>query len=208
MKNFVIKIRSFLFSSLLGGIIVILPLILTIALFGFLYGFISSALETYAVEIMGLLKVNRFFANIIIVGGLLFLCFFMGTLLRTRGGKFLFHFVERRLFMLIPGYRMIKDTVSQFSGGMEKKSLTTVALTDLFGTGVLSTTYVVDEYEGMVTVFMPTGPNPTSGNIYHVPSDKVHILDLPPDTAMRTILGVGVGSSTLLQEFIKKTDNE
>jgi uncharacterized membrane protein len=47
-------------------------------------------------------------------------------------------------------------------------------------------------------VFVPTGPNPTSGNIYHLPGDRVRSVDVPVDQAMRAIISCGAGSTAMV----------
>ena len=61
------------------------------------------------------------------------------------------------------------------------------------------TGFVTDDElgHGFLTIFVPTGPNPTNGFIFHVPEDKVYYVDVRPEDAMRTIIGVGTGSRIL-----------
>jgi uncharacterized membrane protein len=67
------------------------------------------------------------------------------------------------------------------------------------------TAFITDEHEdGRTTVFVPTGPNPTSGNIYHLNSDQVFPIDIPVEDAIRTIIGVGNGSRKLLKIYREK----
>ena len=52
--------------------------------------------------------------------------------------------------------------------------------------------------DGSYTIFMPTGPNPTSGNIYHVPGDLVELFpDVSLEKTMRSIIACGAGSDKL-----------
>jgi len=63
---------------------------------------------------------------------------------------------------------------------------------------------------------VPTGPNPTSGMIYHLPAEQVEILpNIKVDSAMRTVISCGAGSDELFatptastQEQSPATDNE
>ena len=47
--------------------------------------------------------------------------------------------------------------------------------------------------EAMVSVFIPTAPNPTSGMLIMVPLSRLTILDLPADEGMRYIITAGIG---------------
>jgi uncharacterized membrane protein len=63
---------------------------------------------------------------------------------------------------------------------------------------------VTDEHEdGSFTVFVPTGPNPTSGQIFHLNQKYVHPLDVGVEDAMRSIISCGAGSTDLLSAYRK-----
>ena len=53
----------------------------------------------------------------------------------------------------------------------------------------------------MSTVFVPTGPNPTSGFIYHLPNEYIHKVDVKVEDAMRSVISCGTGSSALIQKM-------
>ena len=73
-----------------------------------------------------------------------------------------------------------------------------VVLVDAYNTGVLLTGFVTETVSGDIyTVFVPTAPNPMNGNIYHVPASQLRFLDIEPEKAMRSIVGMGTGSSEL-----------
>ena len=51
---------------------------------------------------------------------------------------------------------------------------------------------------GQLTVFVPTGPNPTSGFIYHVSAELVELRpDIGVDQLMKTVLSCGAGSGAM-----------
>ena len=84
-----------------------------------------------------------------------------------------------------PGYSLVKETLSQFLG-KKKQPFSSVVLCDIYGTKALVSAFVTDEHkDGSFTVFVPTGPNPTSGNIFHLPDDCVH----PGDVSLNDMEG-------------------
>ncbi len=118
--------------------------------------------------------------------------------MRTRLGKWLYSVLESMVFLKVPGYSLIKETVSQFLG-KKKSPFSSVALVQIFGNETLVSAFITDEHkDGTRTVFVPTGPNPTSGNIYHLPQNCVHPIDVSVEDAMRSILSCGAGSSVLM----------
>ena len=94
----------------------------------------------------------------------------------------------------IPGYKLAKETVQQFFG-KNRSFFKEVVLVDIFNSGVLMTGFITDDQGEIITVFVPTGPNPTSGNIYHLPADRVSKTGASVDNGMKTIISCGSGSS-------------
>jgi uncharacterized membrane protein len=102
----------------------------------------------------------------------------------------------------------VKDIVLAFLGG-KKSPFSTVALVQLFDSDTLTTAFVVDEHaNGSFTVFVPTGPNPTSGLIYHVKGEHVHKLDVAVEDAMRATISCGAGSSKLIEAYERVKSRE
>ncbi len=199
------RLRNFVINSFIGGILVILPLIVTI----FLVVWLITKLVHIIRPIVGLLatdsRLEIALAYVIVVAGFLFVCFMIGAMVRTRVGTRLHQFIEKHVFNRFPGYKLITETIKVLFG--ESKFLfSRVVLVQLFENGVHVTGFVTDEHPGgLVTVFVPTGPNPTSGMIYHVEKKYVHAVDVKPEEALRTILGCGAGSRALI-ERVRKVD--
>ena len=101
---------------------------------------------------------------------------------------------EDRYMMKIPGYKMAKETVQQFFG-KNRSFFREVVLVDIFNTGALMTGFITDDQGEMITVFVPTGPNPTSGNIYHMPFERVIKTTASVDSGMKSIISCGAGSA-------------
>jgi len=130
---------------------------------------------------------------------LIFLTFFaIGLIIKTRWGIFLKQGMEKRYLTKIPGYKLARETVAQFFG-KNKSFFKEVVLVDLFNSGTLMTGFITDDQGEVVTVFVPTGPNPTSGNIYHVPKDKVVKSQAQIDVGMKSIISCGAGSSEVFK---------
>jgi uncharacterized membrane protein len=81
-------------------------------------------------------------------------------------------------------------------------------LVDLFGNGNLVTAFITDEHDnGMFTVFVPSGPAPTAGFVYHIKPENLTKIDYPLDHAMRTIVSLGVGSKNILEKYNNLNEN-
>lgn len=195
------QVASFFKSTVIGGLLVIMPLAVFVFILTWLFGLIRGAIRPLTHIVMANSPLMGVTADAIVIVLLVVTCFAVGVAVRTRMGKWLYHVVEARLLLKAPGYSLIKATVSQFMSG-KKSPFSSVALVQIFGNETLASAFVTDRHEdGSCTVFVPTGPNPTSGNIYHLPAQYVHPVDVSVEDAMRSIISCGAGSTLLLKKM-------
>lgn len=210
------KFRAFLKTSLIGGILVILPVAIIIFLFTWIFGFVTDLIKPltdFAMRFMGISMYRRILADIMVISTIILTCFVVGAFVRTKLGTYLHRIIEEKILKVAPGYNLIKETVMQFLGG-KKAPFSRVAVVQIFGPGTETyvTAFITDTHsDGSYTVFVPTGPNPTSGNICHVSADCVFPVNVPVDQTMRSIISCGAGSSPLIEKRIsnlkEKQDN-
>ena len=197
------KLKSFITSTIVGGLLVILPIALFFFTMHWLFGMVQGIIAPLTEVLLKQLQLPQVVADVLVSLALTLLCFVVGVIVRTRLGKWVYALVESNLLMKAPGYSIIKETVAQFLGN-KKSPFSSTALVQIFGNETMVSAFVTDEHEdGSFTVFVPTGPNPTSGNIYHLPADKVHQVDAPVDEMMRSIISCGAGSSSLVKRLKK-----
>ena len=180
------------------GIIFLLPIIILIVAYKWLYGFILLFAKPLSLLFFMKTEFRYIIFTILIV---LAICYVIGVSIKTKPGRFILGHLNR-IFTMLPGYafllgiivRVFRSNASRFSS---------VVLVDLFGKGTLVTGFITDEDKknGIKTVFVPTGPNPTSGNIYHVRKDRIYHTDVPIEDAMRSIISCGHGSKKLVEEL-------
>ena len=196
------KLRRFAQTTVIGGLAAVLPLALLVLVFRW----IISIIERYLRPIVDLIdtksEIQEFLVFLLTIAAILLAFFLAGLAIRTRLGRF-FNSVEDRYLSKIPGYKVARDTVMQFFG-KNKSFFSKVVLVDIFNSGTLMTGFITDDQDEVITVFVPTGPNPTSGNIYHVQRDKVIFTKTPVDVGMKTIISCGAGSSEVFQNKIEK----
>ena len=198
------KLKQFLVTTFLGGFLIVLPLVILFLVFQWLFLFILDNINPITGLIIQKAMVNRPLAAIITIGIILGICFFLGLFIKTTIGRFIYSFFENNVLLKIPGYRIVKETVSQLLGS-NKKLFRGVALVDLFGSGTLVTAFVTDrQNNGTVTVFLPSAPAPTAGFIYHVAAENVFEIDYPVDLAMKSILSFGGGSRNLFDVYLEQ----
>lgn len=194
------KMNKYVNATLLGGLVAILPLALIIVLFRWIIGMIERVLSPL-VELFNtnsqLVVVGLY---VLIVLGILVLFFFIGLFIQTRIGNFMKNNIEDKYLTKIPGYKTAKDIVMQFFGG-NRSFFSEVVLVDIFNSGTLMTAFITDDQGDTVTVFVPTGPNPTSGNIYHVQKEKIIKTSASVDIGMKSIISCGSGSAELFKKM-------
>jgi uncharacterized membrane protein len=98
---------------------------------------------------------------------------------------------------IIPGFSVMKKI---FYGESDIKSV--LAYIDdawLFG-------FILEEKSdaGLITVFVPSAPIPTSGNVYLMKEEQIMRLDIKTSDAVKCITQLGIGSGEILKGKIKQ----
>ena len=196
--NFFKRVRNFFRTTFLGGLVALLPISLVVILFRWIIGLV----EKYLGPLVGLVETNsplyRFALYLMALIAIFLLFFFIGLVIKTSWGRFLKNVLEQKYLAKIPGYKLARETVMQFFG-KNRSFFSEVVLVDLFNSGTLMTGFITDDQGEVITVFVPTGPNPTSGNIYHVPVEKVIKTKANVDVGMKSIISCGAGSAEVFQ---------
>ena len=198
------RLKDFFKSALIGGLLVILPLGILLSIVAWIFSQVRKAISPLTRMIMEQSTMQAIVADVLVIGLIVTACFVVGVLVRTRLGKWIYHALENSVLKKTPGYTLIKETVFQFLG-KKQSPFSSVALVKIYGNDTMVSAFVTDTHEnGMCTVFVPTGPNPTSGNIFHLESKYVFPVDIPVEDAMRTIISCGAGSSELISKLGEK----
>lgn len=195
------KLKIFFKTTILGGLLVVLPIYILILVFKWFFEFVIDNIRPIVSLLVETVRLHEFIASITAIVITLLLFFAIGLMVRTRLGKFTFNFIEENFLKKFPFYKMIKDTVAQLFGS-DKYLFKAVALVDLYGSGTLVTAFITEEHaDGTFTVFVPSAPAPTAGFIYHLKKEHVHIIDYPVEKAMKTIFSLGSGSQEMLNKL-------
>ncbi|MCB9351588.1 MAG: DUF502 domain-containing protein [Lewinellaceae bacterium] len=199
---FLRKLRRFFLTSVIGGMVVVLPITIFFALLRFIVNFTAGILTPLRPLFPFSKDVADWLIDLISFAIVIALFFMIGLAVRTQYGNKAITRFEQRWLMQLPFYPVLRDTVRQFFGG-KKTPFSQVVLCDPYNSGALMTGFITDDEvgHGFITIFVPTGPNPTNGFIFHIPEDKVYLVDTRPEDAMRTIIGVGTGSRVLFEKW-------
>jgi uncharacterized membrane protein len=194
------KVKHFFVTALLGGAVAVLPLALIVVVFRWgwriVEGYLKPLVELFDTQSkiidMGLYAL---FISVIVL-----FCFLFGLFIETRFGNLIRNAFEQRYLMKIPGYKTAREIVMQFFGS-KKSFFSDVVLVDAYGVGNYMTGFVTEDQGKWLTVFMPTGPNPTSGFILHVPASRVVRTNVPVDVAIKSIISCGSGSTEVFRHI-------
>ncbi|MEX0686276.1 MAG: DUF502 domain-containing protein [Balneolales bacterium] len=201
------RIKILLITSVVGGIVVILPVLIIFLTFRWLYMILSGLIHPFTAFLVSRTDMQNLVADILVIGVILLICFSIGVFVKTKLGTYVYQWLEISIFKQAPGYTMIKDTLMLFLG-KKKAPFSAVALVKVFDSPTLMTAFVTDKHaNGGYTVFIPTAPNPTSGNIYHLQNEQVYIIDVKVEDAIRSILACGAGSEEFMDKIVLPNHN-
>ncbi len=184
-------------KDLLTGFIVLLPMSLLVLVIAWLYRVIDNIVEPIA----ALYSAPNMITKLIVLIILILAVGFIGFAARTKPGVWFFTNLDKHVFCNIPGYKFIKSLIEPFTGSTFKENVESVALVDIFDNGAYMTAFITDKGQKFTTVFVPTGPNPTSGNIYHIPNKRVKPINAKVDDVLGSVVAVGAGSQKLLKKL-------
>ncbi len=201
-----VKARPFFVLTLLGGVGVLLPLAVFALFVKWLFGFTTDLIQPLTNLVMQWFGLGEIVGDLIVVLFMVATCFMVGLIVKTGLGRWAHRRFDHVLVKLAPGYKTVKEVVEQFLGDNDDDSLMNgeVVKAWLFGRNIptMVTAIVTSRHDnGLVTVYVPTAPVPTSGITYHIPADCVEPLrGVSVEEAMRSIIACGSGSATLFEK--------
>lgn len=184
-------IAEFTKTTLVGGILVMLPIYLSILL---LLKAISGLMGSVAPITEGLpeaLPFREVIAILLLIGA----CFICGIAVRTGPGLRAKNAIERSVLEKIPGYALIRGLAGKIIGGSDEQSFT-VVLAEI--EDALVPAFLIEDCgDGQCAIFVPSVPTPAAG-AYIIASERVHRVDVPFTQAVSVISKWGSGSKALL----------
>ncbi len=197
------RLRSFVSITLIGGLLVILPIVIFAWLVDWLLGLVHALIQPLSLWLVAQTTFTNYVADALGVLLLLSGCFLIGLFIKTSVGEWVHDQIDAWLTRLAPGYKTIREVVSQLLGGEGNTSLLKgdVCRAYIMGraAGVSVTAIVTAKHaNGDFTVYAPTAPIPTSGFVYHLSAECVDMLPhVSVEEAMRTVIACGSGSQVI-----------
>ncbi len=188
-------IYSFIKDTLTGGILFLIPLIVLYSLYKKAHELVSKI----AKPILHMLPETMFGIErekVFLVITLLLVCFLSGLLFRTTVVKNMMANLEVKLFSKIPGYSMMKAVTVDTLGDDLKHNMNSVLIKegDSWMMG-----FLVEEANGLCTVFIPEAPGYTSGDVRIIQDSEVKKLTISTRDAVKILKGYGLGAIALVK---------
>ena len=181
------RVREFIVSSLVGGLLIVVPIYLSVLL-------LLKAMQAVAGLVKPVAKLlPGWFPGVTILSFLfvVIVCFLIGAATRTTAGRAIRERMEKSLFERLPGYGLFRSLTHQLAGSPEQ-NVWKPALAEI--EEALVPAFVIEEFEdGRFTVFVPSAPTPVSGSVYILTPERVHLLEVPFTSAVKSISKFGSG---------------
>ncbi len=190
----------FLKTTAIGGLLVIVPVAVVLFVLGQLLFALYSAgiavLETGLIR--GVEAEDALLVLALALASLVGLCFVTGLAVQTRVGAALRGWFGRNVASRIPMYKAITSLTERFAG-VDGDDFVPVEV-DLYQSAARTLGFLVEKLpDGRCTVFLPSAPVATVGNIVIVPEESVTRIDATVSQAVSALTQWGV-ESTLLYE--------
>jgi len=191
-------------TTVIGGLVFLVPVVVLILILAKAIGLMMMVAEPMA----GFIPVDSVggvaLANIIAVIALILVCFIAGFVARAALLRTTVEGLESKVLTKVPGYVIIKGMLS----GLQKNETDTLyPVMATFGTSARIGLEIERLEDDRVVVMIPSSPNPWSGPVHIMPSDRVQRLDLPITGYMENIERFGQGMNELLTAPPASIDN-
>jgi len=189
---------NYIWRLFLNGLLTILPIALTVAIFKVTITFIISWLEPLRKVVPPYLDIP--YGEVIAA---ILLTFLIGTILKVFVLRSIINFIEHlltKLPLVRPVYTGFKQLIKAFSG-KDKITFKKVVLVEFPRKEMFSIGFLTSELDPKLSpsqdtsyynIFIPTTPNPTSGYFIILPEKDIHIINITRQEAMALIISAGI----------------
>jgi uncharacterized membrane protein len=182
------------------GIVLIVPLVITFWVLNMLFTSIDGIISPLFEILLGRHIPGLGFASMIL------LIFVLGVLSRNLIGRAVLRGFERvmtKLPLARTIYSSTRDLINAFRPGGTGRSIRQVVLIEYPRVGMLTVGFVTNDITvtggtpggDMVSVYIPSPPNPTSGVLVLVERTSVRVLDMSVEDGLKYVLSGGIVSS-------------
>jgi len=173
-------------KTLIYGLLFMLPIAIVSVLVLQLYQFLE--------KVNKMLGIHSMLGGVIAVVAALFivlvLLYAIGLAVQTRLGGFTQEKIEKSIVKFFPGYSIISNLLKGFTNDINTYPPATV---ELYGEGIRSIAFIMEENpDGTLTLFVPSTPAITVGNVIVADAARVTRLDTSAKSAAEWLAQWGI----------------
>jgi len=190
------SLRQLIRTTLIGGILFLIPLVFVVVFFSKAF----QIMKVVAIPVGKLIPYDTFagfiMVDILTVLIIVLCCLLAGALARSRWGQRMNQKLDAALLQVIPAYAWVKGMTGELRDDDAEQLLKTVQVQfdDQLQLG-----FEVDRAEdGLVAVYLPGSPDPRSGTVCYVTSDRVRFVEAGVKTVTKVFKNLGRGSAEIL----------
>lgn len=190
----------FIRTTILGGILFLLPAAILTILFNVFrgtYNLIKEPLDPLAAlcpfQTIGGVGIAALMAVALII----FVCFLGGLMIRTAWAQRMLERVDANFLGKVPFYTLVRSLWFEMSGRQYETGVNYVLARtqECWQPGVM-----MEELEnGWLVVFVPLVPNVFSGTLFYLPPDRVKRIETTSAAIIKAMARFGLGSRALLK---------
>lgn len=182
---------GYITSRILAGLFFVIPLVVLVVLGRELLRFVTKLLGPLARRLPTAGITGPAADYLIAALALLLVAFVIGLLASSRVGRRVGDVIERVALGRIPGFTLFKSLFQSPGEGDVEVLFVTLDDAWLFG-------FLMEKLpDGMLAVFVPGVPSPTSGSLYFFTEAQVRRTDLSVRDAIRCLARLGIGATSL-----------
>ena len=193
------KFGEFVVSALVGGLLIVVPIYLTVLLMLKAMQSVVAFVKPFAMLLPEWFPAEHALSLLLV----LIVCFLIGVAARSPAGRALRERIEKSFFERMPGYALFRS-LTQRMAGKDEENVWKPALAEI--EEALVPAFIIEELEdGRFTVFVPSVPTPFAGAVYVLSRERVHPLDVSFTQALQSISRWGSGSKELVAAMKTKS---
>lgn len=183
-------------TMIIGGLIFLVPFAIALVVVGKVVGVSMRLAEPIADRMPFDAVAGIALANILAVVIILVACFLAGVAATSTFGQRLYRKLDELLLNLIPRYAFVKSMTESF--GDDAQSVLRPVMVRFDDLSQIA--FEVERGPGdLVTVYLPGSPDPWSGSVAHVTSDRIDPMAADFASVIKTLRKVGKGSAAQLE---------
>jgi uncharacterized membrane protein len=192
-------LTRFVRTTILGGVFFLIPIVVLTVILAKALEYANKVLQALAVHILAASELGAAAATAMSVVTIALVCFLAGLIARTVTAQKLINGLEASILSKVPAYEYLKQEGASALGVATMTEQPVVLVETEIGWQIGVQTEA--SRGGFATVFLPGAPNPHSGAVYFVPTDRIRFADVKLVAALNCIRRCGMGAPSLLKDF-------